>query len=334
MKKFILTILILIVAAAGLYFLFLRQPANQQPQSNETNDKSGIPTDWKNYKNQQFGFEIFYAPQYPLNEGANQRFNVGEFFVGQGENIITISLPENSYPGTNYFDGFLTVSAQLQSSESLCRQAQEEGNTQIMNLNPSKTISGLEFFGGQSSGAAAGTFAKNKIYHTFKNSACYEITLNLFQGNIGNYPAGAVSQIDEADVFSKLEAVMATFKITGSPQVQATQSEQTPEQFVKNYLDAYKNIAAKNNFTEVKSFLTQDALDFMQSENIPLETNYTQFDSYQILGVENLGSHWAANIKLYSNGEIIKKPDGSNITQIDIIKENNVYRAETWYFTQ
>jgi len=333
-KKIIFTISVLIVTAGGLYFLFLRQPANQQPPNNQINYKSGISADWKNYKNQQFGFEIFYAPQYPLNQGASQRFNVSEFFVGQGDNIVTISLPKNSYPGTNYYDGFLTVSAQLQSSEASCRQAQEEGNTQIINLSPYKTISGLEFFSGESNGAAAGTLAKNKIYHAFINNTCYEITLNLFEGNIGNYPAGAVSQIDEADVFSKIEAVMVTFKITGSPIAQTPQSEQTPEQFVKNYLDAYKNIAAKKNFAEIKSFLTVDALDFMQSENIPLETNYTQFDSYQVLSVQNLGNHWVANVKLYSNGEIIKKPDGNAITQIDIIKENNIFKAETWYFTQ
>lgn len=334
MKKIILIIIILIVAAGGLYFLFLRQPANEQPPNSQTNDKSGIPADWKNYKNQQFGFEIFYAPQYPLSEGASQKFNVGEFFVGQGENIATISLPENSYPGTNYYDGFLTVSAQLQSSEFLCKQAQRERDTQMMNLNPYKIINGLEFSSGQSSGAAAGTLAKNKIYRAFINSACYEITLNLFEGNIGNYPAGAVSQVDEADIFSKLETVMSTFKITGAPQVQATQSAETAGQFLKNYLDAYKNVGTKKNFAEVKSFLTQDALDFMQSEAVPFETNYTRFDSYQVLSVENMSSHFSAKVKLFSNGEVLKKPDSSDIMEIDIIKENGQFKTETWYFTQ
>jgi hypothetical protein len=110
------------------------------------------------------------------------------------------------------------------------------------------------------------------------------------------------------------------------------ESEITPEQFVKNYLEAYKNIATKKNFAEVKNFLTADALAFMQAEAVPLETNYTSFDSYQILSVQDLGNHYTAQVKLFFNGQVIEKLDGSQITEIDFIRQGANFKAETWYF--
>jgi hypothetical protein len=339
MKKAILIIIAVIIVAAAVY-VYLKQtgslPAgNQPPQNNQTDGQTDNQTQWKNYKNTQYGFEIFYPPQYSFNEGASQRFNVGEFFVGSGQNIATISLPENSYPGTNYFDAFLTISVSPAGiSEASCRQAQREGDSQITNLTNPETINNVTFYRGQTSGAAAGTLAQSRIYHAFVVDKCHEVTLNLFEGNIGNYPADSVSQVDENDVFSKLEAVLKTIKITSPPPVTKSQNEITPEQFVKNYLDAYKNIMQKKNFAEVKSFLTADALIFMQSEGVPLETNYTNFDSYQILSVENLGNHYVSKVKLFSKGDVLKKPDGSDTTEIDIIRQGANWKAETWYFTQ
>lgn len=333
MKKSILIIVILAFFGAGAY-LFFRQPSVNSPSGNKKNDELVDLTDWKKYQSNIYGFEIMYSPQYLHNEGASQNYNVGEFFVGNGENIVTISLPKTFYPGTNYFQGFLTVSAQPQGLQSSCKLAQRDGDTDIISLIPYKKLSGLEFFSGETNGAAAGTFVINRIYHAFTNNTCYEVTLNLFEGNIGNYPQGTVSQVDEIDVFSRLEAVMATFKIIGTPLKKLSTSEQTPEQFLKNYLDAYKDIAVKKNFIEVKSFLTKDALDFMQSENIPLETNYTQYDSYQILSIENAGSHYVAKVKLYSGGQVLKKPDASEITEIDVIKQGGQFKSETWYFMQ
>lgn len=118
------------------------------------------------------------------------------------------------------------------------------------------------------------------------------------------------------------------------PSLQTGQEELTPEQFVINYLDAYKNIAEKKNFAQVKSFLTSDALAFMQSEGVPLETNFTNFDSYQVLSVEDLSNHYAARINLFLNGQTLKKPDGSEAMEIDFIRQGENFKAETWYFTQ
>jgi len=338
MKKTIL-ILITVIILAGAVYVYLKQTGslpfgNQPSQNNQTGDQSDNKSGLKTYTNDQYKFEISYPPPYPLNQGGSPRYNVGEFFVGQGQNIVTISLPENSYPGTNFYDAFLTISvSQAGVTEASCRQAQSEGDTQIISLSNRDTINNVTFYQGSSGGAAAGTLSKNRIYHAFVVDKCYEATLNLFEGNIGNYPAGSVRQFDENDVYSKLETIFRTLKITAPPPTQVSQNELTPEQFVINYLDAYKNIATKKNFAEVKSFLTSDALSFMQSEGVPIETNYTKFDSYQILSVQDAGNHYVAKVKLYQNGQALKNSDGSETMGIDIIREGANFKAETWYFT-
>ncbi len=141
-------------------------------------------------------------------------YNVGEFFVGTGENVVTIGLPQNSYPGTNFFDGFLTVSVAPGILEDLCKQGQIEGDGAPIIMAESKTINGLKYWRGKSNGVAAGTFGESIIYHAFSGGTCYEITLNEFEGNIGNYPEGTVTQVDKNDVYFKLESVLNTFKLT------------------------------------------------------------------------------------------------------------------------
>jgi hypothetical protein len=143
-----------------------------------------------------------------------------------------------------------------------------------------------------------------------------------------NQPSQDNQTKDQADNQSQLE----NYKNVQTPP--SGQSEITPEQFVKSYLDAYKNIAIKKNFAEVKSFLTSDALAFMQSEGVPLETNYTQFDGYEILSVQNAGNHYVAKVKLSSSGELLKESDGSDTTEIDFIRQGVNWKAETWYFAQ
>lgn len=332
-KRTALIIFVAIILVTGAYFIF-SQPARAPEGSQDFNNNSGQSKDlsvWKKYENQNFGFEISFSPDYLFNEGANSRYNVGEFFIGSGQGIATVGLPEELYSGTNYFDAFLVVSVANEiMADSACRKIQREGDEQVSDLASSKIINGIMFYRGEMQGAAAGTFSQNVIYHAFANNICYEITLNLFQGNIGNYPEGTVEQIDENNIFGKLEAIFSTFKIIK----RNPQNQLALEEFARSYLEAYKNIAEKNNFAEVKNFLTRDQLIFMQNENIPLETNYTQFDNYEILGIEDAINHYVAKVKLYNKGEILKKLDGSDIVEIDIIKEAGQYKAETWYFAQ
>jgi hypothetical protein len=210
MKKIILIVVGIVVLAAagwGIYHFFKPAPSAQPPGNQDQS------ADWKTYQNQQYKFEIKYPQDFLFNEGGSLMFAVGEFFVGSGTNLVTIGLPKDSYPGTNYVDAFINLSVGDKISEAYCSKVQHEGTTEIVDLVKSKTIDNFRFYRGEADGAAAGTYVKDVIYHAFYNNDCYEATLNIFQGNIGNYPEGTVTQVNEAEILNKLESILATFKV-------------------------------------------------------------------------------------------------------------------------
>lgn len=217
MKKSLIIILIIVVVGIAAYLainqnLLSGPSASINPSASSMSSSSPLPSGWQTYRDSNFGFEISYPADFVLSEGGSQNYDVGEFFVGSGQNVVTISFSEDSYLDTNFLDGFLTVSISQNTSEQSCRQAQREGDTQIINLSAFSSINNLAFWRGETSGAAAGTLAKDIIYHVFLNGACYEITENLFEGNIGNYPPGTVTQVNETEVFNKMDAILATFR--------------------------------------------------------------------------------------------------------------------------
>jgi len=209
MKKNIFGLIVVIIVAAVAYLVVTFISVKLAVVSTTTDTGKN---DWLVYRNNQYVFTIQYPSNWSINNGPSQRHDVGTFFVGAGESIVTFSLPADAYPKTNYFDGFVTVAVtNLGQTQASCQLAQQAGNTSQISLLGPQVINGLNFYYGQVNDAAAGTFAKTLIYHTFTNAKCYEITLNLFKGNIDNYPVGTVTPIDDSVVLKRLQQVMETF---------------------------------------------------------------------------------------------------------------------------
>lgn len=217
MVKDIYKWIILIIAAAFASYLILA--ALYQPDQ-DINLLSSQPVsgrrqtaNWKTYSNANYSFEIKYPKIYILDQGVSPVYYVGEYFTSGGKNIVTIEFwPSAVYAGTNYLDAFVTISVgdQGMSAEN-CLKAQRLGGGQSIDLTKERQIGGISFYSGELEGAAAGTYAKSRIYHAMIDNRCYEASLNLFQGKIGPEQAEAVKQVDEKNVFNKLEAVLNTF---------------------------------------------------------------------------------------------------------------------------
>lgn len=211
-KYVILLIILAIIIIVGiLTYMFLCKPKTPTPNQN-----NGMQT----YRSSQYGFSIGYPQDYNFYNGEDPHYTVGEFFVGVGKPIVTIELPKNSYPDTNYYDSFLVLSVAIKDVPDLsvenCNKAQRQGDTEIVELSDTKTINGQVFYRGEADGAAAGTLVKTRIYHSAYNNSCYEATLNIVEGNIDNFPQGTVHQFDEQDVWNKLEAVLGTISFNST----------------------------------------------------------------------------------------------------------------------
>lgn len=206
MKYFKLILLAILIGIAGVAVYFYSV-------------KNSIPDatrGWKVYRNNQHGFEFKYPNDFSLSQGADTQLSVGEFFEGSGNALATVSLAKEAYPATNFSRAFLTVSVSEDAKiEEKCRLIQREGEEKPTQMTEIQYVDSIKFYKAEISGAAAGTLAENRVYHTFHNNLCYEVSLNLFTTNIAKYDPGTVNEVDKSMVWPRLEGILGTFKFTG-----------------------------------------------------------------------------------------------------------------------
>lgn len=195
---------LLLVAAGALTGIIIWQGSLSEEEENP---------DWNVYQNKNYGFKFSYPKEFKFNEGTDQIRNVGTFFGESGESLATVALPEISYPDTNFQYAFLTISVSESVKDAdVCRRFQRDGDNFARILSNEKIINETKFAWDETSGAAAGTMAETRIYHTLVKEKCFEISLNLFSSNIGNYEPGTVTEINKPEVWQRLEGILAALE--------------------------------------------------------------------------------------------------------------------------
>jgi len=192
--------IILIAGALTYFFFFKPKPVSQQDLSA-----------WQTYRNSTYGISVKYPADYIFYNGQGQSFVMDEFFVGIGKPLFTIELPENSYPGTNYYGAFFMLSVgQEEGSAANCNKSQRSGTTDIVDLTGTQNINGINFFLGEADGATTEASVQTKIYHTVSNNICYEATLTIVSGNLDNNLQSTAKKFNEEDAWNKLKDVLGT----------------------------------------------------------------------------------------------------------------------------
>lgn len=164
-------------------------PAQQTPQTST-------------YKNATYGFEF----QYPADVG----FVTPTYALLQ-DKIVQLNIAGTEYPKTNFVDAGFAVSAQYAKSlaDCLALNAPENGD----GFKTTTVINGVTFYSTKGSGAGAGNRYDSVIYRALRsNQTCAEINETIHTGNIGNYPAGTVTEVDANKVQARLDSILNTFK--------------------------------------------------------------------------------------------------------------------------
>ncbi len=135
-----------------------------------------------------------------------------------GRALAALEMPANSYPGTDFQSGFISVSVNPGMAAEACAQfAPAETNGVADASSPAKIvpvkIGALEFQQVESSGDATMKPADTKYYHVFGNGGCYEFGLGIATSDAGNSDGGEITPVDRLAVFARLEKVLATVKI-------------------------------------------------------------------------------------------------------------------------
>jgi hypothetical protein len=173
------------------------------------------------YRDANSGVSFLYPRKYELVTGdkAQPQFHdMGaapmNFVQPGGVEVATVRLPAASYPGTDFTSAFFNVNVNRSLSEQECshfafvdtRNADDEPVDAEKVTVGSKDMEMTSDFS-----ANAVKQAEAQYYHSYENGACYEFVLGL--GTAGYGTADGVEPVDRAEVFKKLEKILASVKI-------------------------------------------------------------------------------------------------------------------------
>jgi hypothetical protein len=174
------------------------------------------------YKDEAYGVSFLYPRKYMLKAGDEAHRDLAglgpvpsNFVQPGGVTVVTVEMPRDSYPDTDFTSAFLNVSVNRSLTSSECEQFAlpvhlGTSDKQDEPAPPAKVkIGGSEF--AEVEDLDATKQADAKYYHLFENRACYEFALGL--GTSGNGSEGGITPVDREQVFHTLEKILATVKI-------------------------------------------------------------------------------------------------------------------------
>lgn len=212
-KKIFIVIGIIAGLGAVVWLWMWQGKPKELPPTDETIYRSGqgsntgqpaadLPFDILIYQHDDPAFRISYPSIYSVIES----YLSGG--VGTLPAVVAVSSPEEERTGTNLIESSVVVGISNDPGvTSKCAEALE-GETKLGSI----PISGAPFDIFTSDGAAAGNLYQTIRYRTVKDGRCYEITLLMHSGNIGNYPAGEVREFEKATILERLKTILYSFQ--------------------------------------------------------------------------------------------------------------------------
>jgi hypothetical protein len=198
------------------------------------------------YSDKTYGVSFQYPRKYALETGdaANELIASGlvpmDFTQSGGTALAAVSLPATSFPGTDFESGLFSVSVNKNVSAEDCGKfsrpqpdpkTPEDSRIQAYTASSKKLMLGeLELQSTEAIAAEGSKQSDAKYFHVFQNGACYEFALKV--GTIGGGTETATKHVDHDKVFSRLEKILATLKITpgAAPEVVASAPHEAPKE--------------------------------------------------------------------------------------------------------
>lgn len=187
------------------------KPSNSVTSSTTLDQTSG----WYIYTNNTYGIQF----KYPENLiSSNSNFTQDYFSSGQSTGVITISIPQDYYPKTNFFRAYLEISISKGGTAADCQSfkygTKNEPLTKIKNVGETTFYASNKLEQG-----AVGTNYQIFVYHYYKNGLCYEINSNLSTYNIYSWsPPYRTSPVNETEVWNLFDQILTTFTLTNQSQ--------------------------------------------------------------------------------------------------------------------
>jgi hypothetical protein len=173
------------------------------------------------YSDANSGVSFVYPRKYVLATGDKARPEFADmgaapmnFVQAGGVTVATVALPATLYAGTDFTSAFFNVNVNRNLSEAECSQFAyvdtRDADGKPVDAEKVKVGSKEMKMTSNFSGSAVKQ-AEAQYYHSYENGACYEFVLGL--GTAGYGAAEGVVPVDRAEVFKRLEKILASVKI-------------------------------------------------------------------------------------------------------------------------
>ncbi len=201
MKKLLIILPILALVAAGCN---KADDSNTTPTPPDTTYQTPPAPTTATYSNATYNFQF----DYPILA----KF-VSPTYTELSDKIVQVQIGADQYPKTNLADAAFAVSAQSAKTLDACLKLSAPENSD--GFKTKTTVAGIDFYMTTTRGAAAGNLYEGKSYRAFiNNGTCLELNETIHTGNIGNYPAGTVTEVDKTPVQAKLDIMLNSFEFT------------------------------------------------------------------------------------------------------------------------
>src|SRR5215472_3566869 len=153
---------------------------------------SAAPAHQAKYSNTKYGVSFEYPKGYQVKQGAlDADKGLGyqdapipmQFAAPRGIRLVTVELPANSYPGTDFTNAYFTVSVNEHLSKQQCEKFSDD--MQGTEKPSPEKISGIEFHSRELGDAGMGHQFSGTYYHGFSGDLCYELGYGLHTAGYG-----------------------------------------------------------------------------------------------------------------------------------------------------
>ncbi len=200
--------------ALGAGLLLFAAACNQQPPAVQTNPQVPQNPPAQNPTNPEMTNQTYTNSSYNFSFDYGNDFTFVTPAYGSLKNqIVQVQMSNANYPKTNFDDADFTVSQDYAANQAACLKFQANSGS-ASGFNNQQTINGVNFYSEKGGDAAAGNLYNSMIYRTYRGTDCIELDETIHTGNIGNYPTGTVTEINQAPIQAELDSILNSFKFT------------------------------------------------------------------------------------------------------------------------
>jgi len=173
------------------------------------------------YSDPNSGVSFLYPRKFALTSGEKSQPRLAgmddvpmNFVQPGGVAIATVTVPNGSYPGTDFASAFFSANVNRSLSEQECEHFAfvDTRNADGEPVDAENTKVGAADMETTSNfSASAIQQAETQYYHSYENGDCYEYVLGL--GTEGFATEGGTEHVNRDEVFARLEKILASVKI-------------------------------------------------------------------------------------------------------------------------